>query len=321
MQHLNAALPGHTPQGLPLPQHYAHKRRHAQENLRFCRQLARLALRSLYQELTLYPKPGLVSLVDNGSHADMNAATFMRSLFSLRRYFFSIAQAGLEAAPFRQLQRLAMDAEARMLRATGGVNTHRGAIFGLGMLCAAIACCRACSIRLSEQSIRATLLIQWGDALARHTQPDADGDGGAASHGLKVAAAHAVGGAREEGAMGFPAVFELALPRMRQTLAAGRSWQSAKTDALFALMAHVSDTNVYHRGGAQGAALVRQRATEFLQQGGSGAHDWYARALECHREFVAHRLSPGGAADLLAAACLVMSVTDADCDMNKLSRT
>ncbi|MFJ3046536.1 triphosphoribosyl-dephospho-CoA synthase MdcB [Herbaspirillum chlorophenolicum] len=285
----------------PVP-HYTQKRRDVRDNLAFSRTLARLALRSLYQELVLYPKPGLVSLVDNGSHRDMDASTFMRSLFSLRRYFFLIAEAGMQGAPFKYLQRLAIAAEERMLRATGGVNTHRGAIFALGMLCAAMAYCRAQKMPLSDASIRATLLIQWGDALASHTHADAQGQ---ASHGQQVAAAHAVGGAREEGALGFPSVFEIALPRMRQTLEHGRDWQEAKIDALFALMQHVSDTNVYHRGGEQGAALVRGRSADFLAAGGTANPGWHAMAIDCHRAFVAQRLSPGGAADLLAAACLV----------------
>ncbi|EJN06930.1 triphosphoribosyl-dephospho-CoA synthase MdcB [Herbaspirillum sp. YR522] len=268
---------------------------------RFCRQLARLAVRSLYQELTLYPKPGLVSLVDNGSHADMNAATFMRSLFALRHYFYLIARAGMGGAPFAQLQQLGVQAEARMLAATGGINTHRGAIFALGMLCAAGAYCRGQHIGLSAAAMRAALLIRWGDALARHTLPDA----GQHSHGLQVASRHAVGGAREEGALGFPSVFEVALPRLEATLAQGRSEHDARIDALFALMAQLSDTNVYHRGGAALAQWVRQRSADFLAAGGTAHPHWQATAQRCHREFVQHRLSPGGAADLLAAACLV----------------
>jgi triphosphoribosyl-dephospho-CoA synthase len=268
---------------------------------RFCRQLARLAVRSLYQELTLYPKPGLVSLVDNGSHADMHAGTFMRSLFALRRYFFLITDAGLRAAPFARLQQLGVQAEARMLVATGGINTHRGAIFALGMLCAAIGSCRGQHIGLSPAAIRAALLIRWGDALAHHTLP---GDA-TSSHGLQVASRHAVGGAREEGALGFPSVFEVALPRLEATLAQGRGDHDARIDALFALMAQLSDTNVYHRGGAAGAQLVRQRSAAFLAAGGTANAGWQADALDCHHLFVHHRLSPGGAADLLAAACLV----------------
>lgn len=293
--------------------HHMQQRRLARENQAFCRTLARLAVRSLHQELVLYPKPGLVSLVDNGSHADMTAATFLRSLFSLRHYFARIAQAGLEGAPFHSLQRLAISAEERMLRATGGINTHRGAIFALGMLCAALAYCRGRKMPLQPATVRATLLIQWGDALARHSGATvATIATEAPSHGQRVAMEHAVGGAREEGALGFPAVFEVALPQLAQTLAQGRSWHEAKIDALFALMAHISDTNVYHRGGADGATLVRSRSAAFLAAGGTASADWEARALACHRLFVARRLSPGGAADLLAAACLMHQASQLD---------
>ena len=86
-------------------------------------------MRSLYQELALYPKPGLVSFRDSGAHRDMNVATFMRSLFSLRGYAAAITAAGIREAKFDELQRLGLAAESRVLSATRGINTHRGAIF------------------------------------------------------------------------------------------------------------------------------------------------------------------------------------------------
>lgn len=275
----------------------------AQVEQPFCTQIGRLAVRSLYAELALYPKPGLVSLVDNGSHHDMTAATFMRSLFALRHYFIEITEAGMADARFDTLQRLGVAAEARMLGATGGINTHRGAIFCLGMLCAAIGYCRAHHIVLSAQAIRATLLLQWGAALAAHTHA-----GSTRSHGVQAAAQYAASGAREEAALGLPSVFEVALPALTRTLDAGRSLHCAQVDAFFSLMAHVSDTNVYHRGGAEGAATVKHLAQHFLARGGSADPHWKTLALGCHRAFVRQRLSPGGAADLLAASCLVHAV-------------
>ncbi|RZA33193.1 MAG: triphosphoribosyl-dephospho-CoA synthase MdcB [Lysobacteraceae bacterium] len=269
----------------------------------FCHQLARLAVRSLYAELVLYPKPGLVSRVDNGSHADMNAATFMRSMFALRRYFGEIARAGMQDAPFHVLKRLGIEAEARMLRATGGINTHRGAIFCLGLLCAAIGRCRAKGTVLNPAAIQATLLIHWGQELGAHS-----GDAEVQSHGHEARERYAASGAREEGARGFPSVFGIGLPALRRALAAGLGLRRARIDALFALMAHISDTNVYHRGGLEGAQAVRRQARAFIARGGSAAPDWEARALACHHSFVAARLSPGGAADLLGAVCLLQSV-------------
>ena len=249
---------------------------------------ARTAVACLYAELVLYPKPGLVSLVDNGSHADMDAATFMRSLFALRHYFRRIVDAGVDDAPFARLRALGIAAEQRMLRATAGVNTHRGAIFSLGLLCAAVGSAQAQGLAVTPAALRAVLLINWGDALAAHA-------------GL-------AGGAREEGALGLPSVFEVGLPALQATLAAGRSMRHARVDALFALMARIDDTNVVHRGGGAGAAIVRRSAQAFVDAGGTAQADWMTGAVNLHREFVALRLSPGGAADLLAASCFVHSV-------------
>jgi triphosphoribosyl-dephospho-CoA synthase len=270
----------------------------------WCVEAARLAVGCLHTELSLYPKPGLVSLVDNGSHTDMTALTFLRSMFALRHYFHRICQAGIDDAPFAVLKRLGIEAEARMLKATAGINTHRGAIFSLGLLCAALGRARRQGIALTPSALRATLLTRWGDELAAHTRP-----AGADSHGLQAAARHAASGAREEGALGLPSVFEVGLPAMQRTLAAGRGLYHARVDALFALMAHISDTNVFHRGGAQGALTVRECARRFADNGGTAHPGWHAWAVECHARFVAQKLSPGGAADLLAATCLVHAIT------------
>ena len=83
----------------------------------------------------------------------------------------------------------------------------------------------------------------------------------------------------------------------------------ARIDALFALMAHVSDTNVFYRGGLQGASTVKHQAAGFIGAGGTAHPEWREHVLQCHRVLVAQKLSPGGAADLLAATCLVQAVT------------
>lgn len=286
------------------------------------RQIAVCAVRSLYEELVLYPKPGLVSLRDNGSHRDMNATTFMRSLFSLRHYFQSITLAGWRAAPFAELKQLGMQAEHTMLLATSGVNTHRGAIFVLGMLCAAAGAClrqqATPSATPSPVQLRATLRQHWGAALLHHA-----GEIGVRrpfsqtfnhtlsrtfSHGQQVAQLFAASGAREEGALGFPAVFEIGVPRWLATWHRTHDWQSAQIDCLFALMANMSDTNVLHRGGVAGAAWVKAQAQAFLEAGGTAAPDWHGKAEQIHHACVERYLSPGGAADLLAASRFVIAV-------------
>ncbi|MYM34649.1 triphosphoribosyl-dephospho-CoA synthase MdcB [Duganella sp. FT94W] len=270
----------------------------------FSCEVARLAVRALHAELCLYPKPGLVSPVDSGSHTDMDAGTFMRSMFALRHYFKKICLAGWRDASFSQLKKLGIAAEAAMLKATHGVNTHRGAIFSLGMLCAAAGRARAQGTALTPAALRAVMLIRWGEELARH----AGEDGSTPSNGLRVAARYAVSGAREEGALGLPSVFDVGLPALLAARKRGATVTEERIDALYTLMAHISDSNVYHRAGPQGAQIVREHAERFLAQGGTAHANWHADALHSHQVFVRHRLSPGGAADLLAACCLVQSL-------------
>lgn len=96
-------------------------------------------------------------------------------------------------------------------------------------------------------------------------------------------------------------MFEVGLPRFRALIDAGQPREAAGIEILFLLIAHVEDTNLYHRGGAAGAAFARQRARDFLDAGGVNTPNWKLTAIEIHGEFVARNLSPGGAADLLAA--------------------
>ena len=128
--------------------------------------IGRLAIHALLRELTLHPKPGLVSPVDNGAHDDMNVTTFVRSLLALRSYFTAIAAAGAREATFQELQRLGIEAERKMLAATGGINTHRGAIFCLGFLAAAAGWRLARGLDLHGEHLTGTILNLWGEGVA-----------------------------------------------------------------------------------------------------------------------------------------------------------
>ncbi len=261
--------------------------------------LGRAAIASLYDELALEPKPGLVSFADAGSHDDMDASTFLRSLFALRHYFVRVATQGARGAAFAPLEALGIEAEARMLRATGGVNTHRGAIFTLGLLCASAGAAHAAGSPCDPATLRATLRARWGAALASRADRARD------THGARVARAYGLRSASQEAAQGLPTLFDHVLPALRRARHAGADDRGAKLHALFTAMAEVDDTNLAHRGGLPGLRDAQRLAREFLADGGGLTPDAPARAARVHATFVARRLSPGGAADLLAAACWV----------------
>lgn len=263
--------------------------------------LARLAVRSLYAELVLYPKPGLVSLRDNGAHSDMNAATLMRSLFSLRCYFVAIALAGMRSASMAELRVLGLAAESRMLRATGQINTHRGAIFSLGLLVASAGLASSEGHPPNDTTLRNMIALNWRRELLRVPAPAASGP----THGQLVAARYGASGARGEAIDGFPAVFDVALPALRFAASRGAGARYAQLHAFFALLARIDDTNVLYRGGTAAAKRLKSAAADFLAAGSVFAADWEHRAEALHRWSSSVRLSPGGCADLLAGAVFV----------------
>jgi triphosphoribosyl-dephospho-CoA synthase len=265
--------------------------------------VARLAIRSLHSELVLYPKPGLVSLHDNGAHEDMDAATLLRGLASLRHYFVAVALAGAREAPMAELRRLGIAAETRMLVATRGINTHRGAIFSLGLLAAAIGRARARRLTVSAVNLRAALSL-WHSEL---TLVDA-GVRSRPSHGAWVAQQFGASGARGEAQAGYPSVFDQALPALRHALSSGADERSARIHAFFVLLASVTDTNVLYRGGAGALQRVHAGAAEFLAAGSVFEAGWNRRAETLHRYCCASGVSPGGCADLLAATIFVHEV-------------
>ena len=262
--------------------------------------IGRAAPLALYDELALAPKPGLVSFVDSGSHDDMDSQTFLRSLNALRPYFVRITRLGAAGAPFARLRSAGIAAEAAMLRATGGINTHRGAIFSLGLLCASAGWLAAQDHPLSAAGLRATLLQRWGDDLAHHA-----GSARASSNGRKASMLLNLRSAAHEAALGFPALFDTALPALRAARDDGLDVGAARLQLLFTLIATLDDTNLAHRGGHAGLRSAQRAARRWLQAGGAAAADAIVRAEALHRSFVSRRLSPGGAADLLAATCWV----------------
>lgn len=255
------------------------------------------AERCLRLEVETWPKPGLVSTVDTGSHDDMDAGTFARSAAALRPFFAEMAWAGAGRADMAVLRRIGVRAEHAMLAATGGVNTHRGAIFGVGLLCA------AAGLRSADDSyvggvagptLGQVVARQWGAEILGGPRPSS-------SHGEVVGRRYGVGGARQEAAGGFASVYGIGVPALREAarLRPGDA-AAARVHACFALIATVADTNLLHRGGAAGLEFAQHTARGFLARGGIGAPDWLAYAESAHHAFVARRLSPGGAADLLA---------------------
>jgi triphosphoribosyl-dephospho-CoA synthase len=257
--------------------------------------VAAAAQEALLAELNTWPKPGLVSHVDNGSHADMDAALFDASAKAITPYFEQLTQAGAAGSAMVGLRTIGLAAEGAMFAETGGINTHRGAIFGLGLLCAAAgAAWPGGSGRWHAGVLGDTVRQRWGRSILKGPIP-------LRSHGTDALRRFGAGGARAQAAAGFPHALEIGLPALRlgQDLAPGDP-EAARIHAFFALLASMEDTNLLHRGGLDGLHFAQESARGFLGRGGVGQDAWRERAAAIHDDFMARRLSPGGCADLLA---------------------
>jgi triphosphoribosyl-dephospho-CoA synthase len=256
--------------------------------------IAGTARAALLAELDTWPKPGLVSHVDQGSHTDMDAGTFEASTAAIVPFFALLTEAGANGAGMPVLREIGVAAEQAMLSATGGVNTHRGAIFGLGLLCAAAGASWSGKGAMWRPAwLGDVVRRRWGSSILRGPIP-------LRSHGTDAWRRFGAGGARAQAAAGFPHALEVGLPALRfARLVRPDNPQAARVQAFFALLAEMEDTNLLHRGGAEGLAFAQQAATGFLDRGGIAQDDWCKQAADVHQAFITRRLSPGGCADLL----------------------
>ena len=254
------------------------------------------AAKALRRELATFPKPGLVSFVDNGSHPDMDADCFLRSISAITAHFAHMAEAAAQGASLADLQKIGLAAEADMLTATQNRNTHRGAIFCLGLLSAAAA------VRHQSPGLSLGEIVQdrWGGSIPQASDLSPDSDG------IRMCQQFQQGGVRRESACGFPTIYEIGLPALRSSIHQGM--EEACVQTFFALLERCEDTTLLKRGGAEGLEFARREARHFLEAGGVENLDWLESAKAIHRKFIERNLTAGGVADLLAATLFVEDI-------------
>ena len=268
------------------------------------RRIAALVTRALLDEVYTTPKPGLVDRNNNGSHSDMTVETFERSAEALRGYWvrcFTIGFGTRDAAAdetFAQLREAGVEAERAMFAATEGVNTHKGAVYTLGVLCGAMgrlwrpdarreigAVLRECAA-MTKAAVDAELS-------ALRAKPET-----ALTKGQRLYLTQGLRGIRGEVADALPGIVEASLPKLRAALATGRSRNDAGVYALLALIARGTDTNMAARGGAAAASKAAADAAGLLA---AAEFPEVGDVLDMDAAFIRANLSPGGCADLLAA--------------------
>ena len=242
--------------------------------------LAQLAQWALMMELKLTLKPGLVCPDSRGAHKDMDYALMQKGIAAIRPFFAPMAMADSPEA----LRELGMEAEKAMLEATGGVNTHRGAIFCLGLAL------NAWSQGAHNEELIQNRLAETAQSIFRIQLSDS----GLASTPVTLC------GARQMAASGYRILFEDWLPYLRKGERASSPVQLQKL--LLRIMSTLDDTCVVKRAGAERAQQVKQEASDLL-------NDFSQEILKelCDR-YAAEGISPGGAADMLALTIFIDSI-------------
>lgn len=283
--------------------------------------IARDACRALLYEVCTTPKPGLVDRANSGSHHDMDIFTFMDSAAALQPYFRRCAEIGMDSAGeelsagdgeemVRRLRGAGVAAERDMLAVTGGVNTHKGAIFSMGIACAALG-----RLDHSRRSRPEEVLAECGriaTALAGNDfakldrklagmEKDMSG-GDALTVGERLYLQYKIRGVRGQAMDGFPAVLHAGLPALWRELAAGADLNRAGSVALLALLCAETDTNLIARGGREKQLAVTAQIAELLKETPAPSQ---AAIAELDRQFIDENLSPGGSADLLGLCYLL----------------
>ena len=271
---------------------------------------ASLAVRALLYEVCTTPKPGLVDRVNSGSHKDMDIFTFISSSAALWPYFAQCVRVGRDTAARPAPETLVALrwpgklAEGTMLSATGGVNTHKGAIFSLGLACAAVG-------RLDRE--------QWDDSEMILAQVAAMAAGSvsrelsgltketASTAGQRFYLEYGVTGVRGQAEAGFPSVLEYGLPTLEKGLEQGRNVDEAGAAAMLTLLAHGTDTNMVSRGGID---VQREKSAQLLKLLETYPYPNADMLTVLDQDYIRQNLSPGGSADLLALCYLLHSLKE-----------
>lgn len=276
--------------------------------------VARLANAALVHEMSLTPKPGLVDRANAGAHHDMNLAMFRASAAAISPWFSVFFNKGVTQcvqAPGQFLTDIRADGmacERAMLRATQGVNTHKGSIFAFGLLCAAAGRLAGRGDEVGSESVCAEVAQLCAGLVSRELRLASS----ARSAGERLYAQHGLTGARGEAQSGFVTARTYGMEPYQLARALGLDEERALLEALLHLMARNPDTNLVARGGLAGLALVQSHARHLLL-GPMPSTAVRTRQLEAFDQLlIEQHLSPGGSADLLAVSWFLAQLDQDD---------
>ncbi len=270
--------------------------------------IERLALEAMLVEVSVTPKPGLVDRNNSGAHKDMDFIMFMKSVAALSGYFYEFAfdcattfDAGDTTGNnpvtnmLDDLRETGIRAEQDMFHATGGINTHKGEIFSLGILCGAAGYLVEAYGRVTADNVMETVKVMCSGLCDRDFAEARKKSPALLTKGERVYLEYGITGVRGEAENGYPVVMNHGLPALKKYLSDGFTLNDAMAFTLIHIMADNIDTNIIARHDLDTAKEVMQISRKLIDEGLSISK---IRALD--DEFISRNISPSGSADLLA---------------------
>jgi holo-ACP synthase/triphosphoribosyl-dephospho-CoA synthase len=278
--------------------------------------ISALALEAALVEAACTPAPGLVDRLNPGAHSDMDYFTLLKSCGAISGALHRCAAAGFShngepSGLLPVLRIIGLEGEEAMFRATDGVNTHRGLLFSLGVLSAAAGLLFRRSGSMNSDDILNMAAGICRGITERELKPLRDGGGqDCMTAGERLYLKYGITGIRGEAEAGFPALKNVGLPLLRKALSGGLCLNDALVHTLLGLMTVVQDTTVVNRNGPEALEFVREESGNILARGGMLAETGKERVSSLDKLFVSWNISPGGSADLLAAAYFVYTLPE-----------
>lgn len=270
--------------------------------------IAHLATQALQAELDTTPKPGLVDKDNNGAHRDMDYVLMQRSIDTLHPYFVKLALLGCaDALPTHtSIRDIGIEAEKAMLSATNGVNTHKGALFSMGLAVVA-AVHEERKIAANEEQILkernggedVLVSLQTTIKALAASFPDTNGTHGSKAKLLSKGTT-AIKGALDNAREGYEMLFAEWLPFYIERRKEHDAHTLHKT--LLRIMCDLDDTNVIYRTDLATAEEVKQEARALLDNFSEAA------LKDMDRHYTTRNISPGGAADMLSLTIFIGSI-------------
>lgn len=279
-----------------------------------------LALQSLLFEVSCSPKPGLVDRFGNGAHSDMNFYSFMTSTALLSGYFDICVKTGHAFAEknlpidtiIEELREFAIDAE-KLMYEHSKANTHKGAIFIMGLLTSITAYLSNGYQKITAEEICKYVAVSTKDIVSKELNKDVLAQKKVLTNGERLFLKYGVKGIRGEVQSGLNTICKFSLPVLKEVYKKNISTDAKLIYILLNIMMVNQDTNVLSRHGLQTLGFMHDYSKKIIDKFpldilAENEDKFINEIIDMDDIFVKKNISPGGSADLLAATIFLGSI-------------